>query len=151
LGEFFITLVVAMLPVLELRGAIPLGVSMGLHPWIALIAGVIGNVLPAPFIIIFIRRIFAWLRRRSSRLEHFITRMESRAEGKWDKVHKFEFLGLLVLVAIPIPGTGAWTGSLVAALANMRLRNSLPAIIIGVIVAGFMITGLTVGFTAVFS
>ncbi len=150
-GHFFTTLAVAMLPVLELRGAIPLGISLGLHPWCALIAGVIGNIIPSPFIIIFIRRFFEWVRKKSDRLERLVSRLEKRAEGKWDSIHKFQFLGLLILVAIPLPGTGAWTGSLVAAIANMRIKNALPAIIIGVIIAGFLITGLSVGFAAILS
>lgn len=144
------TVALAMLPVLELRGAIPIGVSMGLHPITAFIAGVIGNVLPAPFIIVFIRRVFSWLRTKSTRLENWIERLEKRAEGKWDKIHAAEFFGLMILVAIPLPGTGAWTGSLVAAVRDMRLRNALPAIVVGVITAGFLITGLTYGFTAIF-
>ena len=150
-GRFFTTMAVAMLPVLELRGAIPLGVSLGLHPWCALIAGVIGNIIPSPFIIIFIRRIFEWLRKKSDGLERLVSRLEKRAEGKWDEIHKFQFLGLLIFVAIPLPGTGAWTGSLVAAIANMRMKSALPAIVAGVIIAGFLITGLSVGFAALIS
>lgn len=150
-GHFIMTVVVAMLPVLELRGAIPLGISLGMHPLTAFIAGVIGNIIPAPFIIIFIRRIFEWLRKKSSRLERLVSHLERRAEGKWDSIHKFQFMGLLILVAVPLPGTGAWTGSLVAAIANMRMKSALPAIIIGVVIAGFLITGLSVGFAAILS
>lgn len=149
-GEFVATIAVAMLPVLELRGAIPLGVSLGLHPWAAFLAGVIGNIIPAPFIILFIRRIFLWLRGKSEKLKELVERLEARAEGKWDSIHRYQFIGLMILVAIPLPGTGAWTGSLVAAIANMRMKNALPAIIIGVLIAGFLITGITFGFTAIF-
>lgn len=150
-GAFITTLAVAMLPVVELRGAIPLGISLGLHPWVALLAGVIGNLIPSPFIILFIRRIFAFLRRKSAKLERLVARLEKRAEGKWETIHTFEFFGLLFFVAIPLPGTGAWTGSLIAAIANMRMRSALPAIAIGVIIAGFLITGLSVGFAAIFT
>lgn len=151
LGEMLITMIVAMAPVIELRGAIPLGVSIGLNPWIAMIAGVIGNLIPVPFIIIFIRKIFYWLRIRSQKLEHFIGKLEKRAEGKWEKVFKYQFLGLLILVAIPLPGTGAWTGALIAALMNMRLKYALPSIFLGVVIAGILITGLTFGFAAIFN
>ena len=149
-GEFLITFAVAMLPVIELRGAIPLGVSMGLGPWPAMIAAVLGNMLPVPFIILFIRKIFAWMRRKSRRLDDLVTRIVARAEGKWDKVHKYQFLGLMVLVAIPLPGTGAWTGALIAALIDMRLRNAMASIFLGVLVAGFLVLGITFGFSTIF-
>jgi uncharacterized membrane protein len=150
LGEMLITLVVAMTPVLELRGAIPLGVSIGLNPWTALIISVVGNMIPVPFIIIFIRKIFRFLRVKSQWLERSISRLEKRAKGKWKQVYKFQLLGLLILVAIPLPGTGAWTGALVAALMDMRLKNALVSIFFGVLIAGILITGLTFGFKAVF-
>ena len=149
-GEFLITFAVAMLPVIELRGAIPLGVSMGLGPWTAMIAAVLGNMLPVPFIILFIRKIFAWMRRKSRRLDELVNRIVARAEGKWDKVHKYQFWGLMVLVAIPLPGTGAWTGALIAALIDMRLRNAIASIFLGVLVAGFLVLGITFGFSTIF-
>ena len=146
-----ITFLVAMVPVLELRGAIPLGVSLGLNPWMAMVLSIAGNMVPVPFIIVFIRAVFKWLRERSERLSGLVDRIEASAEGKWEKVHRYQFLGLCILVAIPLPGTGAWTGALIAALMNMRMRNALPAIFVGVVVAGFLITGLTFGFAAIFS
>lgn len=149
-GELLVTMAVSMLPVLELRGAIPFGVGLGLNPWQAMIASIIGNMIPVPFIILFIRRIFTWLRKKSSRLESFVGRLEARAEGKWEKVHRYETLGLIILVAIPLPGTGAWTGALIAALMNMSLKRAMLPIFIGVVIAGLLITGLTFGFTAVF-
>lgn len=149
-GEALITFVVAMIPVIELRGAIPIGVGLGLHPWTAMAISVVGNMVPVPFIIIFIRRIFAWMCKKSEKLGSLVKRLESRAEGKWEKVHKYEILGLIILVAIPLPGTGAWTGSLIAALLGMRLKRVMPAVFIGVLIAGFIVTGITYGFTAIF-
>ena len=150
MGEFISTLCVAMLPVLELRAAIPFGVSLGLTPWAAMIAGVIGNMVPVPFIIAFVRVVFGWLRRKSQRIGSLISRLEARAEGKWEKVRRYELLGLMLLVAIPLPGTGAWTGALIASLLDMRMKRAIPVIFIGVLIAGFLITGLTVGFKAIF-
>ena len=150
LGQMLVTMAVAMLPVLELRGAIPFGVALGLSPWHALLASVIGNLIPVPFIILFVRKIFLWLRNRSQRLDRLVGNLEARAEGKWEKVHRYQNLGLLLLVAIPLPGTGAWTGALIAALINMRLRRAIWPIILGVLVAGMLIMGITCGFTAVF-
>lgn len=149
LGQAFITFVVAMLPVIELRGAIPIGVSMGLNIWQALAASILGNMLPVPFIILFVRRVFEWLRVRSEWLERAVSSLESRAEGKWEKVHRFELLGLMILVAIPLPGTGAWTGALVAALMDIRIKSAIPTILLGVLIAGILVTGITYGFSAV--
>ncbi len=146
-----ITFVVSMLPVLELRGAIPLGVSLGLHIWPATLVSILGNMVPVPFIILFIRRVFEFLRARSPRLESLVTGLENRAAGKWQKVYKYRFLGLAILVAIPLPGTGAWTGALIAGLMDMRMKKSIPAIFAGVIIAAILISGLTFGFTAIFA
>ena len=77
-------------------------------------------------------------------------KMESKAEGKWEKVHKYQFFGLALFVGIPLPGTGAWTGALIAAVMGMRLRNALPSILLGVLVAGVLVTGITYGFTSIF-
>lgn len=150
-GRYLLTFLVSMLPVVELRGAIPIGVAAGLGHWQAMIVADIGNMVPVPFIIIFIRQIFAWLRLKSERLERFISKTVTRAEGKWEQVRSYEFIGLVILVAIPLPGTGAWTGALIAALMNMRLKYALPAILLGVIIAGFLVTGITYGFSSVLS
>jgi len=147
-GEMLITFVVAMVPVLELRGAIPLGVGLGLHPFAAMLASVCGNMVPVPFIILFIRRVFRWLRARSAWLEDLVSRLERRAGDKQELVRRYKLLGLVILVAIPLPGTGAWTGSLVAALFDIRIKYALPAIFLGVLIAGFLVTGLTYGFAA---
>lgn len=148
-GEALITFAVAMLPVFELRGAIPLGVSLGLHPWASMTVSVIGNMVPTPFIILFIRRFFRFLCRKSRKISGFVMKLETRAEGKWERIRKYEFIGLILLVAVPLPGTGAWTGSLIAAIANLRMRRALPAILIGVLIAGFIVTGMTFGFIAI--
>lgn len=149
LGRILLTIAVSMLPVLELRAAIPFGVAAGLGPIQAMLASIVGNMLPVPFIILFVRRVFAWLRNMSPKLEGLVCRLEARAEGKWEKVHRYERLGLMILVAIPLPGTGAWTGALIAALVNMSLKHSIPPIFAGVVIAGLLITGLTFGFTAI--
>lgn len=149
-GDLLLTLLVAMVPVLELRGAIPFGVSQGLTIWEAIGAAVVGNLLPVPFIILFIRRIFAWMRRTMPRLDGMVTRLESRAESKKDTVRRYAFWGLVVLVAIPLPGTGAWTGALVAALMDIRLKRAFPAIVVGVVIAAVIVSVITYGATVVF-
>lgn len=151
LGQYILTLLVSMLPVVELRGAIPVGVSMGINPWVAMGVSIIGNMIPVPFIILFIRRIFEWMKVRIPKLGNAINRLETKAEGKWEKVGKYELLGLAILVAIPLPGTGAWTGALIAAIMNIRIKYAIPTILLGVIVAGFLVTGVTYGFTLAIS
>ena len=148
LGEFLLTMFLSMAPVAELRVGLPLGAAMGLPLPAAFIAAVIGNMLPVPFIILFVRRAFAWIRRRLPPLHSFIDRLERRAESKRELVYRYQTLGLLILVAIPLPGTGAWTGALVAALMDLRMKKALPAIFCGVIVAGLLISLLTAGVTA---
>ena len=122
--DILLTFLVAMVPVVELRGAIPFGVVRGLNLWTAIIASVLGNLVPVPFIILFIRRIFAWMRAHMPKLDGFVAKIESKAHLKGETVQKYGPLGLLIFVAIPLPGTGAWTGALVAALLDMRMRKA---------------------------
>ena len=142
-GEFIWTLLVSMVPIVELRGGIPFGVAAGLPVWQAYLAAVIGNILPAPFIIVYIRRIFQWLRRKMPRLNRVVDKLEQKAHLKGQKVSKYKYLGLWLFVAIPLPGTGAWTGSLAAAFLDMRLRKAFPAVVLGVITAGCIMLTLT--------
>ncbi|NLA69473.1 MAG: small multi-drug export protein [Clostridiales bacterium] len=139
-----------MIPVIELRGALPYGVIGGLSVQEAFIISVLGNLVPVPFIIIFIRKVFEWMRGKSDKLNRVVLRMEAKADAKKDIVQKAEFFGLVVLVAIPLPGTGAWTGALVAAMLDMRLRRAFPAIAIGVIIAGLIVSALTFGVGTLF-
>ena len=149
-GRFLFTILISMVPVIELRGGIPFGVALGLDHWTAFLAAVIGNLIPIPFIVVYIRRIFHWMRRHLPRLDHLVDKLEAKAHLKGRKVTRFKYLGLCIFVAIPLPGTGGWTGALVAAFLDMRLRSALPAIALGVLIAGFLVTGLTYGFTSLF-
>ena len=137
----------AMVPVVELRGAIPLGVSMGLPPLTVYLLAVLGNLLPVPFIILLVRRVFDWLR-RGRVWGPKIAAMERRAHLKGRVVRKYRLAGLIVLVAVPLPGTGAWTGALVAALFDIRLRSALPAILLGVVIAGGIMLAVSCGLLA---
>ena len=149
--DILLTFLVAMVPVVELRGAIPFGVVRGLNLWTAIVASVLGNLVPVPFIILFIRRIFAWMRAHMPKLDGLVTRMEKKAEKNRAAVEKYAFWGLAILVAIPLPGTGAWTGALVAAMMEMRLKRAFPAIVIGVVIAGVIVSVVTYGAQAIFS
>lgn len=150
LGEWLLTLLVSMVPVLELRGGIPFGIALGLDPWASFFASVIGNLIPIPFIILFIRRILSWMRQWGGYAARFSEWLERHAINRSEQVRKYQLLGLCLFVAIPLPGTGAWTGALIAALLNIRLKSAFPTIGIGVLMAGFLILGLTYGFTAIF-
>ena len=139
-----------MVPVVELRGAIPYGVIAGLSVQQAFVLAVIGNLLPIPFLVVFTRKVFEWLRTKSDGLDRMVCRLEAKADKNKELVEKSEFFGLMLLVAIPLPGTGAWTGALVAAMLDMRLKRAMPAIILGVLVAGVIVTTLTYGAGALF-
>ena len=150
LGNMTFTGMVSMIPVIELRGGIPFGVALGLEHWEAFLAAVIGNIIPLPFIVVYIRRIFKWMRRRLPALDRLVDKLEAKAHLKGRKVTKYKYLGLMIFVAIPLPGTGGWTGALVAAFLDMPLRRAMPALALGVLIAGFLVTGITYGFTSIF-
>lgn len=149
-GEFILTLLVSMIPVVELRGGIPFGVAAGLPVWAAYLAAVIGNLLPVPFIVVYIRRIFMFMRQHMPRLNSVVDRMEQKAHLKSASVLKYQYLGLAIFVAIPLPGTGAWTGALVAAFLDMRLKKAMPSIVGGVLSAGLIISILSYGVKSLF-
>ena len=149
-SPILVTFLISMVPVVELRGAIPFGVSMGLPHWQAMAVAVVGNLVPVPFIILFIRRIFQWMREKLPKLGGLVDRLEAKAEKKRDLIVKWSTLGLVLLVAVPLPGTGAWTGALVAAMLDIRLKRAFPAITLGVLIAGLLVTGITYGFTSIF-
>ena len=142
-GEVLFTMLVSMVPIIELRGGVPFGTALGLPPVEALLAAIIGNMLPIPFIIVYIRRIFLWMRRKSPRLNAVVDKLEKKAHLKGQKVTKYKYIGLWLFVAIPLPGTGAWTGALVASFLNMPLRKALPSIFLGVLTAGLIMTFAT--------
>ena len=145
LGKIIITFLISMVPIIELRGAIPIATGMGLSPWVAIPVAMIGNILPVPFIILFIKKIFAWMRKVSPKLNGIVDKMEAKAEKNKEKVLKYAFWGLTLFVAIPLPGTGAWTGALVAAMLDMPLKKAFPSILLGVVGAGVVISFISYG------
>ena len=142
-GRCLFTMLVSMIPIIELRGGLPFGVALGLPYHLAFPAAVIGNLIPAPFIIVYIRRIFELMRRYLPWLNGVVDKLERKAHLKGKKVQKYQYLGLWLFVAIPLPGTGAWTGSLAAAFLGMRLKKAMPAVVLGVLTAGCIMLGLT--------
>ena len=142
--EELIIFLVSMLPVLELRGGMIAAKLLGVELAKAFVICYIGNILPIPFILLFIRRIFKFLKRFKS-TGKLVEKLEVRSMRKSEKVKKWRNWGLLAFVAIPLPGTGAWTGALIAALMDMRLKRALPSIVLGVLTAGTIVTLATTG------
>ena len=129
----------SMVPVLELRAAIPYALSNGMSTLAAYCLCVAANVVPVPFIICFTRTVLLWMKKRGGKLRQIADWLSDRAVKKSALYQKYEQLGLFILVAIPLPGTGAWTGALVAALMGLRIRQALPAIACGVAAAGSLV------------
>lgn len=135
---------ISMVPIIELRGAIPVGFGLGLPLWLNFLLCVVGNFLPVPFILLFIRKILAWMK-NVKHLDKIALWLERKAQKHSGKVMKGVASGLFLFVAIPLPGTGAWTGALVASLFDMRMKYALPAIFLGVVVAGVIMSLLSYG------
>ena len=123
----------SMMPIIELRGGIVAAklLNIGLLP--AMIICFIGTILPTPFILLFIRKIFDWM--RNTRFVKLVNRLEEKGKSKFAQIEKYETFGLLIFVAIPLPGTGAWTGSLVAALMKMPFKNAMISVVGGTLIA----------------
>jgi len=149
-GKFIATFFISMLPIVELRGGLPYGIGFGLDYPLALTAAVLGNLLPVPFIIVYIRRIFVLLRAHFPKMDSYISRLEEKAHLKGESVRKYGPIALMLFVGIPLPGTGAWTGALIAALMDMRLKNAVPSIVLGVFMAAAIMTGVTFGVIHIF-
>ena len=139
LTSILMTALLAMAPVSELRGAIPFGLAHDIPIAALYPLCVAANILPVPLIILFIRKILAWMQRLGGRPQAVADWLVSRGLKKSMLYKKYETLGLFILVAIPLPGTGAWTGALVSALLGLRMKFALPAIAAGVAAAGVIV------------
>jgi uncharacterized membrane protein len=135
-GQILMTFLVSMVPFIELRGALPLASGAGLDLLVAFPVAILGNLVPVPFIILFIRHIFNWMKKHMPKLNSLVERLEEKGKSKRDTINKSLFWGLFIFVAIPLPGTGAWTGALIAAMLDIRLKRAFPAIAFGVVTAG---------------
>ena len=135
IGIFFISL----LPVIELRGSIPIGYYQGLPWYTNMITSIIGNILPVPFILLFVVKVFEFMKKRNI-MVNVIEKIEKRAMSRSESIANKEFLGLMLFVAIPFPGTGAWTGALIAALLQFDRKKSYVYIFIGVLIAASLVT-----------
>lgn len=138
-----IVFVISMIPVLELRGSLLAAGLLKMDFLSTFIIAVIGNMLPIPFILIFIDKIFGWL--KNTRLKNMVEKLENKALSKSDQIRKYGRFGLFLFVAVPLPGTGAWTGALAATLLRMKFKDSIFPIFMGVVVAGLIVSLISFG------
>lgn len=128
-GQLVIFLI-SMLPILELRGGLIAAALFNIPLVEAVFICFIGNLIPVPFILLLIRPIFKWLK-TTSLFRPMVERLESKALGKSDKIKQYEFWGLLIFVGIPLPGTGVWTGALIASMLNISIKRAMPPLVLG--------------------
>lgn len=143
-----IVMLIAATPISELRGAIPLGISMGFSPLHSAILSVIGNSLPVPFLLLLLRPVFSALENMRI-IGNIILWIKKRTLKKSKTIEKYSIFGLFILVAIPLPTTGAYTGCVAATLFNIRFKYAFPAIILGIIAAGIIVLLLSHGITSI--
>ncbi len=147
-GERLCVFFCSMIPIIELRGAIPLGAVLNLPAPLNYLISVIGNMLPVPFILLFIRAILNWMK-GTKLFGGFAGWLERKAEKNMDKITRYGFWGLTLFVMIPLPGTGAWTGCLVAGVLHMPFWRAMLSTLIGVLGAGVIMTLISYGVAAI--
>ena len=140
---------ISMLPIIELRGAIPIGAAIGLPWYLNMIVSVVGNMLPVPFILLFSVKVFEFMKKHNIMIK-FIEKIENRAKKRSEGLATGEFIGLMLFVAIPFPGTGAWTGALIAALLQFNRKRSFFYIGLGVVIASVIMTLASYGVISLF-
>ena len=143
-GKEFIIFLISMVPILELRGGLLAAgpALLDVPMWQAIPICFIGNLVPIPFILLLITKIFDWMK-GTKKLKPLVVKLEHKAMSQSANIEKYEFWGLVAFVGIPLPGTGAWTGSLIAALLGIRFRKAFPAIVLGLVIATFIMTVLS--------
>ena len=149
LNKMFGIFLISMLPVVELRGAIPVGAAIGLPWYLNMIVSIVGNLLPVPFILLFSVKAFEFMKKHNI-LVKFIEKIENRAKKRSEGLATGEFIGLMLFVAIPFPGTGAWTGALIAALLQFERKRSFIYITLGVLIAAAIMTVAYYGVISLF-
>ena len=139
-----IIFIISMIPILELRGGLLAASLLKVSAVKAIPICIIGNIIPVPFILLLITPIFNWLKQTKT-FRPMVEKMEARALSKREQVEKYEFWGLVLFVGIPLPGTGAWTGSLLAALLGMKFKKAFPAVLLGIALASVIMSIVSYG------
>ena len=135
---------ISMVPIIELRASIPVGAARGLPWYITISVAIIGNLLPVPFILLFVRKVFDWMR-KYPKLKKIVDFCENKFAKKVAKAGNTAFWTLVGFIAIPLPGTGAWTGSGIAAVCEVPFKKGILAAIIGVVLASIVVTLISYG------
>ena len=144
MANYVYVFIISMLPIIELRGAIPVAAAMQLDPVVSYIVSVVGNILPVPFILLFITRFCEFIK-KVKYLNKLPLWLEKKVQKNEGKITKYKNWGLFIFVAIPLPGTGAWTGALVAAFLGYKFKDAFLSILAGVLVAGAIMTAISYG------
>lgn len=146
INKELMVLLIAAIPLIEARGAVPIGVSLGMHPIHATFLGIIGSLIPVPFLLILIKPVFELLK-NTGLFYGFIEKVIKRTLKNGENIKKYSIIGLVLFVAIPLPTTGIWSGCLAAIIFNIPFRYAFPAIAIGAIIAGMIVFILTYSLT----
>ena len=142
----------SMIPIIELRGAIPLGAALGLSMWQTFLISIIGNMLPVPIILLFVKKVLEFMSRSKIKFFNKVANwLYAKAEKNRARIEKYAFWGVAIFVGIPLPMTGAWTGTLVAAVINMRFLKAFFSALIGVLMAAVIMTFISYGAVFVFA
>lgn len=144
LPDELVCFIISMVPVIELRGGLIIAAIKGIPLFKAIGICIAGNIVPVPFILLLITPIFTWLK-KTKFFKPIVEKLENKSMGKSEKIKKYEFIGLVLFVGIPLPGTGAWTGSLIASLLNIKFKKAFPAVILGLIMATVIMCLLSYG------
>ncbi len=147
LPKELIVFIISLFPILELRGGLIASALLGLPLGRGIVFSLLGNILPIPFILLLITPIFDRLK-KTKRIRPLVEKLEARSMGKSERIQKYEFLGLMLFVGIPLPGTGAWTGGLIASLLHIKLKKAVPAIFLGLLMATVIMCIITYGIPA---
>lgn len=139
-----VVFIISMVPILELRGGLIAASLLGIGVYKAIFLCVLGNIVPIPFILFFITPIFNWMK-KTSLLRPMVEKLEKKSMSKSDQIQKYEFWGLALFVGIPLPGTGAWTGALIASLLGIKTKKASLSIFIGIIIATVIMTLISYG------
>ena len=134
LPDELVCFIISMVPIIELRGGLIIAAIKGIPLFRAIGVCIAGNIIPVPFILLLITPIFTWLK-KTKLFKPMVEKLETKSMGKSDKIKKYEFVGLMLFVGIPLPGTGAWTGSLIASLLNIKFKKAFPAVVLGLFMA----------------
>ena len=151
-GEKLCVLFCSMIPIIELRGAIPMGAIFGMPWWQSYVLSVVGNMLPVPIILLFVKAVLNFMAKSNVKLFNNVADfLFKRVDKRRGKIEKYSFWGVCLFVAVPLPVTGAWTGSLVAAMIDMKFWKALLSCLLGVMIAGVVMTLISYGAVAIFA